>query len=76
MALKSFIYTIILTNPRRRLCLKFMCLPKNNRKTGYTLFYPKDFDKSMYWLEKSKSLGNQKAEELMVYCRFFQLMEN
>ncbi len=53
-----------------------MCLPKNNRKTGYTLFYPKDFDKSMYWLEKSKSLGNQKAEELMVYCRFFQLMEN
>lgn len=50
-----------------------MCLPKNNRKTGYTLFYPKDFDKSMYWLEKSKALGNQKAEELMVYCRFFSI---
>lgn len=38
-------------------------------------YLPQDLDKSMYWLEKAKSLGNQKAEELMVYCRFLQIAE-
>ena len=32
-------------------------------------YLPKDFDKSMAWLE------NDRAEELMVYCRFLQIAE-
>lgn len=36
---------------------------------------PKDFDKSMAWLEKAKTLGGDRAEELMVYCRFLQIAE-
>lgn len=38
-------------------------------------YLPKDFDKSMAWLEKAKTLGNDRAEELMVYCRFLQIAE-
>lgn len=38
-------------------------------------YLPKDFTKSMAWLEKAKTLGDDRAEELMVYCRFLQLMD-
>lgn len=38
-------------------------------------YLPKDFDKSMAWLEKAKTLGDDRAEELMVYCRFLQIAE-
>lgn len=39
-------------------------------------YLPKDLAKSMYWLEKAKLSGDDRAEELMVYCRFLQLMDN
>lgn len=38
-------------------------------------YLPKDFTKSLYWLEKAKTLGDDRAEELMVYCWFLQLMD-
>ncbi len=38
-------------------------------------YLPKDFAKSLYWLEKAKTLGDDRAEELMVYCRFLRLMD-
>lgn len=38
-------------------------------------YLPKDLTKSMYWLEKAKTLGDDRAEELMVYCRFLQIAE-
>lgn len=38
-------------------------------------YLPKDFTKSMAWLEKAKTLDDDRAEELMVYCRFLQLMD-
>lgn len=38
-------------------------------------YLPKDFDKSMAWLEKAKTLGDDRAEELMVYCWFLQIAE-
>lgn len=37
-------------------------------------YLPKDFNKSLYWLEKAKLAGDNRAEELMVYCRFLRLM--
>lgn len=38
-------------------------------------YLPQDFARSLYWLEKAKTLGNTRAEELMVYCRFLQIAE-
>ncbi|WP_169798101.1 SEL1-like repeat protein [Moraxella oblonga] len=38
-------------------------------------YLPKDLTKSMAWLEKAKTLGDDRAEELMVYCRFLQITE-
>lgn len=37
-------------------------------------YLPKDLDKSQYWLEKAKATGHEKAEELLVYCQFLQLI--
>lgn len=33
-------------------------------------YLTQDFTKSMYWLENAKALGDTRAEELMIYCRF------
>ncbi len=38
-------------------------------------YLPKDFDKSLYWLEKAKLAGDDRAEELMAYCQLLRLMD-
>lgn len=38
-------------------------------------YLPKDLEKSMYWLEKAKQTGNNRAEELLIYCQFFKLIK-
>lgn len=39
-------------------------------------YVAKDLNKSQYWLEKAKTLGDDRAEKLMVYCQFLQVIES